>query len=118
MDYLCLVYLDEARLAALPRSELESLVLAIAAWEARLRRRHQCLALHRLAPARLATTVRDQPPRLHDGPCAGEREQLSVVALIRALHLDQALQLAAALPLAGLGGVEVRPLAMERTRPA
>ncbi|WP_101675977.1 YciI family protein [Alloalcanivorax mobilis] len=118
MDYLCLIYLDEARLAALPRSELESLVSAIGVWEGRLRQHRQCLALHRLGPSRLATTVRARPPRLHDGPCAGEREQLSVVALIRAPDLDQALQLAAALPLGALGGVEVRPLAMEQTRQA
>jgi len=112
MDYICLVYVDENRLASLPRAERDTLL-------AKLRDYRQALISEQhyqwgrwLPSARLATTLRHRSgvPWPRDGAAVPGAEQLGLVVLLRARDLDQALRLAAGLPLVRLGCVEVRPL--------
>lgn len=66
-----------------------------------------------LAPTTAATTVRVEPdakPVVTDGPFIETKEQLGGFYLITAADLDEALELASAVPI-GSGSMEVRPIA-------
>lgn len=65
-----------------------------------------------LQPVQTATTlrVRDGKTLTTDGPFAETREQLGGYYLIEAKNLDEALEVAAAIPAARVGSVEIRPI--------
>jgi hypothetical protein len=66
----------------------------------------------RLRPVDTATTVRvrDGKTLTTDGPFAETREQLGGYYLIEAKDLDEALAIAAKIPSARYGSIEVRPI--------
>jgi hypothetical protein len=67
----------------------------------------------RLQPAETATCVRvvDGRTLMTDGPFADTKEVLGGFGLIEAANLDEAIELAARIPVARFGGVvEVRPV--------
>ena len=66
-----------------------------------------------LKPTSTATTVRvrDAKRVVTDGPFAETKEQLGGYYLVEASDLDQAISIAARIPGARRGGVEVRPIA-------
>jgi hypothetical protein len=66
----------------------------------------------RLRPVATASTVRvrDGKVVVTDGPFAETREQLGGYYLVEAKNLDEALALAARLPTARHGSIEVRPI--------
>ena len=68
------------------------------------------LAAHALEPAENATIVRVRDGRISttDGPFAETKEQLGGFILIEARDLNEAILLAAGIPSARLGSVEVR----------
>jgi hypothetical protein len=105
MKYLCLVYLDEKRLDELPDSEC-------LAYDAEIRKSGHCIASDALQSVETATTVRVRNGKVSvtDGPFAETKEQLAGFYLIEAQDLDEALQLAARIPPARVGSVEVRPI--------
>ena len=72
----------------------------------------QYLAAAPLHPASTATSVRVRRgrPLVTDGPFAETREQLGGYFLIDAKNVDEAIAVAARIPLARLGTVEVRPI--------
>jgi hypothetical protein len=72
----------------------------------------------RLQPSSTATTVRvrDGALVIADGPFAETREQIGGLFLVECRDLDEAIDLAALIPAAHFGTVEVRPL-RERQRP-
>jgi hypothetical protein len=65
-----------------------------------------------LAPIETATTVRvrDGKVTTTDGPFAETKEQLAGFYLFEAKDLDEAIRLAARIPPARLGSIEVRPV--------
>jgi hypothetical protein len=65
-----------------------------------------------LQPTHTATTVRVRggKPSTTDGPFAETREQLGGFYLVEAKDLDEATKLAAGIPGAKLGSIEVRPV--------
>jgi hypothetical protein len=65
-----------------------------------------------LQPTRTATTVRvrDGKTLVTDGPFAETKEQLAGFYLVDARDLDDAIAIAARIPPAGWGAVEVRPV--------
>jgi hypothetical protein len=65
-----------------------------------------------LQPTATATTVRVRDGRMSttDGPFAETREQLGGYYLVEARDLDEAIGLAARIPGARMGSVEVRPV--------
>ncbi len=67
-----------------------------------------------LQPSTTATTVRvrDGKRMVTDGPFAETREQLAGYYLIDAKDLDEALSIAARIPSAKIGTIEVRPCVM------
>lgn len=105
MKYLCLVYLDEGRLAELPDEDC-------VAFDAAIRASGHCLASEALESVHTATTVRlrDGKVSVTDGPFAETKEQLAGFYMIEARDLDEAIQLAARIPPARVGSIEVRPI--------
>lgn len=105
MKYLCLVYLDEQNLHGIHDSECKACGDA-------LRQGGHHLAAEALQPVHTATTVRVRNGKLSvtDGPFAETKEQLAGFYLIDARDLNEAIQLAARIPPARVGSVEVRPV--------
>lgn len=112
MKYLCLVYSDEYRLASLPADVLDALRQESIAHNDALHQRGLCLLAATLLPSPSATTLRRRNGTLvvADGPVAETREQLTAFCLVRARDLNDAIRLAAAIPAARLGTIEVRPV--------
>jgi hypothetical protein len=105
MKYLCLVYLERDKLHAVPDPEC-------AAYGDGLRRNGYWLAAEALQPVATATTVRVRNGKVSvtDGPFAETKEQLAGFYLIDARDLNEAIQVAAKIPPARVGSVEVRPI--------
>ncbi|MGH7431275.1 MAG: YciI family protein [Candidatus Methylomirabilales bacterium] len=109
MKYMLLIYLDEQALSETEREEcyVESTQLA-----QQLHSNGQYLAANPLHPTATATSVRvrDGKRFVTDGPFAETREQLGGYFLIDARDLDEAIGIAARIPMARKGTVEVRPV--------
>ena len=116
MKYLVMIYYDEKRLDALPRSEFDALVDASLDYDESLRQGGNYLASQALQSVQAARTlhVRDGKVSVTDGPFAETKEQLGGFWLIEARDLDHAVRLAAKAPPGRLGSLEVRPI-MELT---
>ena len=105
MKYLCLIYLDEQRLNELPDEGCVD-------YDAMIRDSGHCIASEALQSVTTATTVRVRNGQIAitDGPFAETKEQLSGFYLIDAKDLDEAIRIAAKIPPATVGSVEVRPV--------
>jgi hypothetical protein len=105
MKYLCLVYLDEQNLHSIKDSECK-------AWGDTLREGGHYLAAEALQSVHSATTVRVRNGKMAvtDGPFAETKEQLAGFYLVDARDLNEAIQLAARIPPARVGSIEVRPV--------
>jgi hypothetical protein len=105
MKYLCLVYLESGKLRAVPDRE------CMACGDG-LRESGVLLAAEALQPVDTATTVRIRNGQLSvtDGPFTETKEQLAGFYLIDARDLNDAIQVAAKIPPAREGSVEVRPI--------
>jgi hypothetical protein len=112
MKYLCLVYYEEETLEALSETEFDALVNESLAYDDELSNGGHFVAANALESVSTATTLRFRNGRLSttDGPFAETKEQLGGFILIEARDLDEALQLAAKIPPARLGCIEVRPI--------
>jgi hypothetical protein len=77
-----------------------------------IRVRGQYLAANPLHPTSMATSVRERNEKriVTDGPFAETHEQLDGYFLIDAKHLDEAIAVAARIPMVRKGAVEVRPV--------
>jgi hypothetical protein len=105
MKYVCLVYLEQPKLHAVPDSECQTCGNG-------LRSSGILLAAQALQPVETATTVRVRNGRMSitDGPFAETKEQLAGFYLVEARDLNDAIQVAAKIPPAREGSIEVRPV--------
>ena len=105
MKYLCLVYMEKDKLHAVPDSE------CLACGNG-FRQSGVLVAAEALQPVETATTVRVRNGKvaITDGPFAETKEQLAGFYLVEAHDLNEALQIAATIPPAREGSVEVRPV--------
>ena len=105
MKYLCLVYLEGEKLRTVSDSEC-------VACGAGFRKAGVLVAAEALEPVQTATTVRVRDGRVTvtDGPFAETKEQLAGFYLVEARDLEEAIQIAAKIPPAREGSVEVRPV--------
>jgi hypothetical protein len=112
MKYLCLVYDDEKNLDAMSDSELAGLVTQCLTVDEDLRKRGLVIASEALQPVQTATTVRVRNGQVSatDGPFAETKEQLGGFFLIDARDLTEAIEVAAEIPSARLGSIEIRPI--------
>jgi hypothetical protein len=109
MKYMLLIYYDEQSLGETEREQcfVESTQLA-----QELNSRGQYLAANPLHPTSTATSVRVRNGKrlVTDGPFAETHEQLGGYFLIDAKDLDEAIGVAARIPMALKGTVEIRPV--------
>ena len=112
MKYLCLVYGEEERISAMDDQEC-------LAYDAGVRASGHCIASEALQPTSSATTLRVRGGKLsvHDGPFAETKEQLAGFYMLEARDLNEAIQLAAKIPPARVGSIEVRPVRPIRDLP-
>ena len=112
MKYLCLVYGDEKAIQTLDDAEC-------LAYDQGLRESGHCVASEALEPVAAAATVRVRNGRVtvSDGPFAETKEQLAGFYLVDARDLNEAIQLAAKIPPARVGSIEVRPIRGIRQQP-
>ena len=105
MKYLCLVYLEPDKFTAVPDRECF-------ACGDELRRSGALIAAEPLHPVETATTirVRNGKTTITDGPFAETKEHLAGFYLLDARDLNEAIQLAAKIPPAREGSIEVRPV--------
>jgi hypothetical protein len=112
MKYLCMVLVDEKKLEAMSPNELQALDDESLAYDDSLRKRGHLITAQALESVQTATMVRVRNGKvsLTDGPFAETNEQIGGFLLIEAQDLNQAIQLAANVPVIRLGGIEVRPI--------
>ncbi len=113
MQYLLLIYQNEAELAARMSETQPSPMLAeYKDFTQSIIQSGSFKGGNALQPTTTATTVRvrDGKTLTTDGPFAEMREQLGGYYLIEAKHLDEAIAIAARVPSAKIGSIEVRPI--------
>ena len=109
MKYMLLIYLGEQ---AMTEAEREHCYVESTQLAQDLKAKGQYLAANPLQPVATATSVRvrNGKPLVTDGPFAETREQLGGYFLIDARDLDEAIGIAARIPAARVGTVEIRPV--------
>jgi len=109
MRYMLLIYQDEQ---ALNEAERQACYVESTQLAHDLNAKGQFVATAPLQPVATATTVRvrDGKRLVTDGPFAETREQLGGFYMIHAKDLDEAIGIAARVPGARKGTVEIRPV--------
>jgi hypothetical protein len=110
MQYALMIYAEPRYDEALSDADRE----AVKAEYGALADDARCVSAAQLQPAETATSVRVVGGRtlMTDGPFADTKEVLGGFCLLEAANLDEAIELAARIPAARLGGaVEIRPVA-------
>jgi hypothetical protein len=112
MKYLLLIHTDEKSWGALSDAERQKVYGEYRELTMQLRSGGNYLAGAQLQPTTTATSVRvrDGKRLVTDGPFAETREQLGGYFLIEAKNLDEAIGIAAQVPSAKMGTIEVRPI--------
>jgi len=118
MRYLCLIYDDEKKVATMPENESNAFMGEYFAFTDGIKASGHYLAGEALQPVETATTVRVRNGKVGttDGPFAETKEQLGGFYMIEARDLNDAIKVAAKIPSAKIGSVEVRPI-VEFTQP-
>jgi hypothetical protein len=112
VQYLLLIYEPEEAFASLSDQERDAQLGEYFAFTNAIRASGNYVAGDALQPVRTATTVRVKDGRtlLTDGPFAETREQLGGYYLVEAKDIDEACAMAARIPAARTGSIEVRPV--------
>ena len=112
MQYLLMIYQNEADYAKIDAATGKKMLEEYGAFTQSIIQSGNFKAGDRLRPVDTATTVRirDGKTLITDGPFAETREQLGGYYLIEAKDLDAALAIAAKIPGARYGSIEVRPI--------
>jgi len=112
MQYLLMLYVNQAGWSKLTPAEQEQGVAAYSAYTGALAKAGVLKGANRLQASTAATTVRvaNGKAQVLDGPYADSKEQLGGYYLIDVPDLDAAISWAARCPAASHGVVEVRPI--------
>ena len=112
MQYLLLIYRNEATMASASEAEIGQVMAAYGAYNEAMVKAGVMAGGNRLRPSSTATTVRSPGGKTQvlDGPYAEAKEQLGGYYLIEAPDLDAALSWAERCPGAAMGAIEVRPI--------
>jgi hypothetical protein len=112
MQYLLMIYRSEAELGQMAAAERQKMTAEYGAFTQSIIQSGHFKAGDGLQPSTTATTVRVRDGKMltTDGPFAETREQLGGYYLIDAKDLDTALGIAARIPGAKSGSIEVRPI--------
>ena len=112
MKYLLLIYGNEAEFAGLSEADQGKIFQEYMDYTRRIKKSGNYVSGEALEPIATATTVRVKNGKTvsTDGPFAETREQLGGFYLVEAKDLDEAIKLAAGIPDARTGSIEVRPI--------
>ena len=113
MHYMCLIYNDERAWGSMPEDDRNALDRRVhEPSRESIRDSGNFVAGDALQPTSTATTVRvrDGETLITDGPFAETKEQLGGYYLIEAKDADEAFAIAARIPSARYGAIEVRPV--------
>ena len=112
MHYVALIYGNEAAYAAMSEAERNADMAAYGTFTEMVQKKGILHAGEALQPVSTATTirVRDGKTITTDGPFAETKEQLGGFYLLECKDLDEAIGLAAQIPGAAYGSVEIRPI--------
>jgi hypothetical protein len=112
MQYLLLLYHQEAQWQALSEEQRRQISQEYFTFTRQIQESGHYLGGNPLQPTSTAATVRvrDQKPAITDGPFAETKEQLGGYYLVEAKDAAEAASLAARIPAARYGSVEVRPI--------
>ena len=119
MKYMLLIYHDEPSWDAISETERQQIYLEYRKLREELVSSGKFVTGSQLQPITTATSVRvrDGKELVTDGPFAETHEQLGGYFLVEAANLDEATAIAARIPSARTGTIEVRPL-VETAAPA
>lgn len=112
MQYMILIYHNEANWASMPPAVADQAIGAFIAYTQELAQSGAMRTAGQLQPSATATTVRVQNGKVHttDGPYAETKEQLGGYYVIDVPTLDDAVAWAGKCPAAMDGSIEIRPL--------
>ncbi len=112
MQYLCLIYEAEALESSRSDEENGQIFQAYMSFTEEVRENGKLVAGDALMPTDTATTVRvrDGEMLVTDGPFAETKEQLGGYYLLECDNLDDAIAMAAKIPSAKYGSIEIRPI--------
>jgi hypothetical protein len=112
MKFLCLICAERC-MEQMPKADAEQHFEDYKEFTEAIRKSGHFVGCNRLLPPPSATTVRVRQGKVSttDGPYVETKEQLGGYYVIEAKHLDEAIQVAARIPGAWIGCVEVRPIA-------
>ena len=112
MQYLLLIYRNDAEYGKMNAAQRKELSAEYGAFTQSIIQSGHFKAGDGLQPTSTATTVRVRDGKMltTDGPFAETREQLAGYYLVEARDLDTALAIAARIPGARVGSIEVRPI--------
>ncbi|RXT29467.1 dehydrogenase [Rhizobium leguminosarum] len=112
MKYLCQVWFDGEVLGAMTQEEKTELDTNSLNYDKDLVDSGHMIVAQALQPPKSAVTVRVRNGEMSvtDGPFAETKEALGGFILIEAKDLNEAIRIAAGIPLAMLGAIEVRPI--------
>ena len=112
MRYLCLIYEDEAAWQKMPKPEADKIYGEYFEFTDSIKKSGHYVGGNPLQPTQTATTVRVRNGKVSttDGPFAETKEQLGGYYLVEAKDLNDAIRVAAKIPSARVGSIEVRPI--------
>ena len=112
MQYLLMIYQNEVEYAKIDEATSQKILGEYQAFTQSIVQSGNYKGGDRLRPTTTATTVRvrDGKTLTTDGPFAETREQLAGYYLIEAKDIDAATAIAARIPSARIGSIEVRPI--------
>ena len=112
MKYLCLIYESEKFWEKASKEEGEAIFGEYMGFTQNIAKSGHLIAGEALHPTSAATTVRVRNGKISttDGPFAETKEQLGGYYLIEARDLNDAIQVAAKIPGARYGSIEIRPV--------
>ena len=112
MQYLCLIYDEEKKMAGMSKSEGDAFMGEYGAFTESVKASGHYVGGNALQPVHTATTVRVRNGKMSttDGPFAETKEQLGGYYLIEAKDLNDAIQIGSRIPSAKTGCIEVRPI--------
>ena len=114
MKYMMLIYDDPQVWTKFSEAEQQKIMGEYMQFSQEIRSSGHYVTGAQLHPTTAATSVRVREGKrlLTDGPFAETREQLGGYFLVEAKDLDEALAIAARIPGAEVGSIEVRPVVM------
>ena len=112
MKYLCLIYENEQNWSHYTKNQGDSMMAEYGSFTQDIQKSGHRIGGEALQPTHTATTVRVRNGKVSttDGPFAETKEQLGGFYLIEARDLNEAIQIAARIPSARMGSIEVRPI--------